>query len=493
MKRGGKGLRIELAGYNIEAEIIEKAGLLKTDTATPEVFSSAYARISRSSEDIASLRRQARNDIGRARKANQRIIFDMGHHSVAEHAVFNFDIIGVSRLALEEIEKFRLASYTEKSQRYVTLAGDYVLPGEIGDDGDRALFHGLVAEQNAFYRESFEKLKDYWARREPELFKTKGGAKDLENLAKEDARYILSLATEGQVGMTINGRNLEHLFRRFAISQRLEVQKIGRQMFALANNIAPSLFLFPEPSLFERDIPAFIKAHFAKHEADRAVSVEPVIVEYTKNGDDMILAGFLAIFQALDYGQASRLIAGLQPAQKETIFKDLFNNMEFFDSPPREFELPDITFQAVISASAFAQLKRHRIATLLAGEYRLDLGYTIPRSLEQAGLSEEFSRLMEKTAGVFRTLEQRCGRGADYILTNAHRRMVLMKMNLREVYHFARLRADDHAQWEIRQLAQALVEEVKRLMPYSSLLLCGKSEFAERFDEIYHKKPGYMI
>jgi len=41
MKRGGKGLRIELAGYNIEAEIIEKSGLLKTDTATPEVFSSA--------------------------------------------------------------------------------------------------------------------------------------------------------------------------------------------------------------------------------------------------------------------------------------------------------------------------------------------------------------------------------------------------------------------------------------------------------------------
>jgi len=100
---------------------------------------------------------------------------------------------------------------------------------------------------------------------------------------------------------------------------------------------------------------------------------------------------------------------------------------------------------------------------------------------------------MEKTAGVFRTLEKRYGRGADYILTNAHRRLVLMKMNLREVYHFARLRADDHAQWEIRQLAQALVEEVKRLMPYSSLLLCGKSEFAERFDEIYHKKPGYMI
>ena len=52
----------------------------------------------------------------------------MGHHSVAEHAVFNFDVIGISRLAMEELEKFRLCSYTEKSQRYITLDKDFVLP-----------------------------------------------------------------------------------------------------------------------------------------------------------------------------------------------------------------------------------------------------------------------------------------------------------------------------------------------------------------------------
>lgn len=45
----------------------------------------------------------------------------MGHSSIAEHAVFNLDILGVSRLAVETIERFRLCSYTEKSQRYVRL------------------------------------------------------------------------------------------------------------------------------------------------------------------------------------------------------------------------------------------------------------------------------------------------------------------------------------------------------------------------------------
>ena len=102
------------------------------DILTPEIFSAAYARISRSAKDIGALRKQAREDVKQARESNRSIIFEMGHHSVAEHAVFNFDMIGVSRLALEEIERFRLASYTEKSQRYVTLKGDYLLLLEQG-------------------------------------------------------------------------------------------------------------------------------------------------------------------------------------------------------------------------------------------------------------------------------------------------------------------------------------------------------------------------
>ena len=41
---------------------------------------------------------------------------------------------------------------------------------------------------------------------------------------------------------------------------------------------------------------------------------------------------------------------------------------------PREFEMADITFQAVVSAANFAQLKRHRLATLMAGDYAPELG-----------------------------------------------------------------------------------------------------------------------
>ncbi|MFQ5953032.1 MAG: FAD-dependent thymidylate synthase, partial [Candidatus Omnitrophota bacterium] len=126
-------MKVYLAGYNVDTgvlqELEEKAG--KCANLTPEVLSAAYARISRDPRPINEIRKDAREEVEKSRRSNSTIIFKMGHHSVAEHAVFNLDILGVSRLAMEEVEKFRLCAYTEKSQRYITLDKDFVIPEEI--------------------------------------------------------------------------------------------------------------------------------------------------------------------------------------------------------------------------------------------------------------------------------------------------------------------------------------------------------------------------
>lgn len=123
-------MKILLAGYNLDTEVIEslKRGEKAGANVTPEVLSASYARISRDPRSIDQLRADARVEVEKAKKSNAAIIFKMGHHSVAEHAMFNFDIIGVTRFALEDIEKFRLCSYTEKSQRYQKLDDNYLIP-----------------------------------------------------------------------------------------------------------------------------------------------------------------------------------------------------------------------------------------------------------------------------------------------------------------------------------------------------------------------------
>lgn len=137
------------------------------------------------------MRRSAREEVADARKSNKAIIFGLGHSSVAEHAVFNLDILGVSRLAVEFIESHRLVSYTEKSQRYIRLDGDYVLPPELQGTSLEATFHELVSEQNETYRQLYPLLEDYFFERfsgdgEPKPRSSARGA------AGEDARYVLS-------------------------------------------------------------------------------------------------------------------------------------------------------------------------------------------------------------------------------------------------------------------------------------------------------------
>ncbi|MEN8153036.1 MAG: FAD-dependent thymidylate synthase [Acidobacteriota bacterium] len=483
---------IKLAGFNIDKNQLDTVAGNKKELLTPEIFSAAYARISRSSKSVTELRKEALSDVEKARISNKKIIFGMGHHSVAEHAVFNFDVIGLSRLALEELERFRLVSYTEKSQRYVTLKGDFIIPPEIKGGTDEKKFLQIIEKQNSFYNKSYLILKDLVFSENRELALDKKNKSLLEGWAKEDARYILSLATAGQVGLTINARNLEHLFRHFSLSDFEEVKNAGKKMYEITEKIAPSILLFPEPSKFEKNIVSGFKENF-KYKKKKAVSKDPVILDYDKNGDDLILASYFALENSIDFSEAFNYVKNLSKEKKGSIYKDLFKNMEFFDFTPRNFEIPDITFQAVVSASNFAQLKRHRMATLLTGNYRIDLGNKVPENISKAGLDKEFLEIINETNNVYFNLQKKYGNSANYVLTNSHMRQVIMKMNMREIYHFIRLRSDNHAQWDIKELADKLLDEIRKILPLSSMLLCGKDSFDKNFENIYNKNPEFTI
>lgn len=525
-------MRIVLAGYNLDSSVIEelKRQAPPRGDVTPETLSAAYARISRDPRPADELRAAARLEVDKARRSNQAIIFRMGHHSVAEHAVFNFDIIGASRLALEEIERFRLVSYTEKSQRYITLGDDFVIPREIVDAGAEELFVATVREQNALYHRLYEKLRPCVFEKHARLAANPKNHAVLEGWAKEDARYAVSLATEGQVGLTINARNLELLIRRFAASRLAEPREIGRTMFDLAREVAPSLILFTEPTGFDALTYGEIAAASdglgrqpaesrvqgtggggevtdpagpvgeggpggsenggraaGRKAAARRVGVR--LVDFTPAGDDRILAALLHSISRDPYDRCLAAIQALGRPEKKSLFKTALSRLEFYDFPLREFEYADLTFAAEVSASCFAQLKRHRMATLTAQDYDPALGVSVPPSIREVGAAGEFRALIKKTEAAHRSLQDRAGAAADYVLTNAHRRRVLLKVNVRELYHISRLRQDPTAQWEIRKLTERLSALAKEVMPLSTLLLGGKDQYPAIYQDLFGRAP----
>jgi flavin-dependent thymidylate synthase len=494
-----KAMKVHLAGYNVDTgvlkELEKKAG--KRDDVTPEVISAAYARISRDPRPINELRDVARNEVEKARKSNSTIIFKMGHHSVAEHAVFNLDIIGVSRLIVEEIEKFRLSSYTEKSQRYITLDKDHVVPGEIKGSPFEKHFEDMIERQNALYFELYDKLKEYVFAEHPDLAAKRKNHNLLEGWAKEDARYITALATEAQVGMTVNARNLEFLLRRFASHPLLEVQQLGRMIFEQIYMVAPSIILFHEGNDYDRDTypklrdtaHALMKPSTDGTDESRDTDVPPVrLMEYTRDADDIIAASLLHTVSDSPYEECLSRTKSLSGLEKVQIFKTAWENMQFYDSVLREFEYVNLTFEVVASAACFGQIKRHRMATITAQPYDPRLGVTLPQSILDIGMEKDFLAVINQTNALYESIRSQKPTAAPYILTNAHRKRILMRINARELYHISRLREDSHSQWDIRNIAHQMIAEAKKVMP----LVCGITAGKDSYNEIYKKIFGRL-
>ena len=499
VKRLASTMKVILAGFNVDTEAL-KSYKDKNTNLTPESISAAYARISRSPKSVDILRKEAREEVAKARKSNRTIIFEMGHHSVAEHAIFNFDIIGISRRAVEELEKFRLCSYTEKSQRYVTLKGDYIIPKELKDKNLCNEFKKMIKIQNDFYKHLYDRIKKYNFKKFPKLTKDKKGQTLLKNLAKEDARYILSLATQAQLGTTINARNLELMIRRFASHPLNEINELGKKLFNLVKKIAPSIILFYEANDYDMKTYLELKKYAKKFGVSPPSLSSPLegeeigkgdvrLIDYTRDGDNKILAALLFKASDKEYSKCLKIIKGMSKKKKLELFKKTLQHMELYDVALREFEYANLTYSLFVSAACFGQLKRHRIATITYQDYNPKLGFTIPDSIKQVGEEKTFTEIIKKTERIYEEIEKKFPGLGTYILANAHRKRVLLNVNLRELYHLSRLREDATAQWDIRDKAQKLSSLAKKAMPITTKLLGGKDKYPKIYFKIYNKKP----
>jgi len=473
-------MKVILAGYNVDTDLIEQlknGNKVDSDALTPETISAAYARISRNPADVNLLRKSSRSAVQKARKSNESIIFGLGHASVAEHACFNFDIIGVSRFALEFLENFRLASYTEKSQRYIKIDDDVVIPQEFAESPNKELFEKIIAKQNKFYKEAYLKIKKVYIDDGIE-------PSDADLTAKEDARYALSLAIKGQLGMTVNGRTLENMIQKLQSTGLDELNKLSEKLYNSAQPLAPSLIKYTKPEKFH-----FVKNNLFSTTKTKGNSFNsPAMVKLhwsTVNPDEEILASLLFTKGNISYEMARNQASLLTFDEKKKIFKTIFQDLKSYQSVLRDFENAIFSFEAVMSATAFAQAKRHRMGTIMKQDYLPALGVTIPESFKIAGLEDEFLNLVGNVNVVYYRLKEVSENAANYLLTNSHRRRVNFTMNARELYHFFRMRDDIHAQWDIREMAGEVLNLVKRKAPLTFLLACGKHKFDDVFHEVF--------
>ena len=203
---------------------------LVTYTPEPEITVALAARLCYSARGVTELRENlSRSEV----ELLLRHLVSMGHLSPAEHANFTFAVEGVSRALSHQLVRHRIASYSQKSQRYVNEQDfSYVTPPSIAANPEAAaVFHTQVARLQEAYQEL--------ARVVP----------------REDARYLLPNATETKLVCTLNARSLFNFFRlRCCRRAQWEIRDLAYRMRDEVRRVAPVLFALAGPSCETEEI-----------------------------------------------------------------------------------------------------------------------------------------------------------------------------------------------------------------------------------------------
>lgn len=156
------------------------------------------------------------------------------HFSIFEHASFTFYIEGISRVTTHQLVRHRIASYSQQSQRYVNLKGEYIIPDTVKKDDQRINIYKEVLEKAFSAYEELVRL----------------------GVPKEDARYLLPQAVESKIIVTMNARELLHFFTlRTCNSAQWEIRELAWKMLDLVKELAPTIFSDAGPPCFRGPCP----------------------------------------------------------------------------------------------------------------------------------------------------------------------------------------------------------------------------------------------
>ncbi len=204
------------------------------------------------------------------------LTFDAGHHTVYQHAHFEFGLENISRqLVWTSLHSYPFYNSEQSSQRYVKLKEPraFVPPisGEALDVYERAILSAWdsYAELSALLKDdAFRILKELrYVTPRASAERLKAIEKDAEKRAIETARYVIPLAAFTSMVHTVSGITL-HRLRRMAASGDAphEAREVIGRMVDLVRQVDP--FFFEKVGCEALPSDALPETHFQRPTAD---------------------------------------------------------------------------------------------------------------------------------------------------------------------------------------------------------------------------------
>ncbi len=191
-----------------------------------------------------------------------------------------------------------------------------------------------------------------------------------------------------------------------------------------------------------------------------ARKLKVVLIRHTLSPEEAVALGAKLCYARTDIASLTEKIT----RQNQEAFIERLKNM----GHESIFEHASFTFGIEgVSRVLLAQLTRHRIASFSVQSQRYvsyedGFGYIIPPRIAALGNDavQKYHEQMSTMEGWYTEWQQALGASGEsanedarFVLPNACETRVLMTMNVRELFHFFRLRMCNRAQWEIRDMA----------------------------------------
>lgn len=153
-------------------------------------------------------------------------LLESGHESPFEHVSFTFGIEGISRACSHQLVRHRMASFSQRSQRYCFEDGfNYIEPDDMNEEEDK-FFRDFMRHS----KEVYSKLID-------------------KGVKPEDARMVLPNACETKIIVTMNARELLHFFKlRCCKRAQKEIREVAFMMKNICRKVAPNIFQYAGPN-----------------------------------------------------------------------------------------------------------------------------------------------------------------------------------------------------------------------------------------------------
>ncbi|MCW4012168.1 MAG: FAD-dependent thymidylate synthase [Candidatus Bathyarchaeota archaeon] len=145
---------------------------------------------------------------------------DLSVDQLLPHLCYTFAIEKISRACSHQLVRHRVASFSQQSQRYITvkrLSEKTVVPPSIGTNKD---YESLIESAS----EAYQNLVS-------------------AGVPREDARFVLPNAAETSLLMTMEGKSLMHfLGLRTCNRAQWEVRELADMMLEQLREVEPSIF-----------------------------------------------------------------------------------------------------------------------------------------------------------------------------------------------------------------------------------------------------------